>query len=140
VPENLSKTLSPFEYVLRTATQKAMAIYRQEINNEAMGEPALILAADTVVVSHAGAILEKPRSEKEHLAMLKTLRDSAVHRVYTAVVGMAPLESAVSPGYALESSVEETEVWFDQAGSFSLAPLIFSLSFSWATIMEYYEK
>ncbi|KAK5151341.1 hypothetical protein LTR04_006617, partial [Oleoguttula sp. CCFEE 6159] len=114
-PENLPKSLSPFEYVLRTASQKAMNVYSAEINNAAKGEPALIIAADTVVVSQAGQILEKPRSEKEHIATLKGLRDSGWHKVYTAVACMAPLESARDPGYALETHVEETAVKFDPA-------------------------
>jgi septum formation protein len=111
--ENLPKSASPFEYVLATATEKALAVYKQEINNETKGEPALIIAADTIVVSSAGEVLEKPRSEAQHIAMLKSLRDTGVHRVYTAVVCMAPLESARDPGYALETAVEETSVKFD---------------------------
>lgn len=115
-PEDLPKTLSPYEYVLRTATQKAITVYRQEINNEARGEPRLVLAADTIIVDTlggAGAIVEKPASEAQHVAMLTRLRDAKEHRVYTAVVAMAPLESARDPGYALESHVEETTVVFD---------------------------
>jgi septum formation protein len=48
--------------------------------------------------------------------MLKLLRDQSNgwHKVYTAVVAMAPLESAVDPGYAMETHVEETAVKFDQ--------------------------
>jgi septum formation protein len=111
--ENLPKSASPFEYVLATATEKALAVYKQEINNEAKGEPALIIAADTVVVSSSGEILEKPRSEAQHITMLKNLRDTGVHRVYTAVVCMAPLQSVREPGYALETAVEETIVKFD---------------------------
>jgi septum formation protein len=111
--ENLPKSASPFEYVLATATEKALAVYKQEINNETKGEPALIIAADTIVVSSAGEVLEKPRSEAQHITMLKGLRDTGVHRVYTAVVCMAPLESARDPGYALETAVEETSVKFD---------------------------
>lgn len=51
------------------------------------------------------------------MAMLKQLRDgnNGWHKVYTAVVCMAPLESAVDPGYALEMHVEETAVKFDGA-------------------------
>lgn len=45
--------------------------------------------------------------------MLKTLRDTGEHRVFTAVAVMAPLESARDPGYALETAVEETRVVFD---------------------------
>ncbi|KAI9682907.1 MAG: hypothetical protein M1829_006343 [Trizodia sp. TS-e1964] len=112
-PEDLPKTLSPFEYVLQTASQKAMAVYRREIDNAARGEPALVLAADTVVVAASGDILEKPRSEREHVGMLRALRDGGVHRVFTAVAGMAPLLSAVAPGYVMKTCVEETAVTFD---------------------------
>lgn len=35
----------------------------------------MIIAADTVVVGANGDILEKPRSEKQHIEMLKSLRD-----------------------------------------------------------------
>jgi septum formation protein len=111
--ENLPKSISPYEYVLATATEKAQAVYRVEINNESKGEPGLIVAADTIVVSHSGEILEKPRSEAQHITMLKSLRDTGLHRVYTAVACMVPLESARDPGYALETFVEETKVWFD---------------------------
>ncbi len=111
VPEAFSKTLSPFEYVLQTASQKAMTVYSSQIDSPE-GEPALVIAADTVVVSPRGQILEKPRSETDHIAMLKGLRDSVSHKVYTAVVVMAPLSSARDPGYALESTVEETTVKF----------------------------
>jgi septum formation protein len=111
--ENLPKSASPFEYVLATATEKALEVYKREINNESKGEPAMIIAADTIVVSSSGAILEKPRSEAQHIAMLKSLRDTGVHRVYTAVACMAPLESARDPGYAMDTAVEETAVKFD---------------------------
>ncbi|CAL5866899.1 uncharacterized protein PFLUO_LOCUS1110 [Penicillium psychrofluorescens] len=111
--ENLPKSLSPFEYVLGTATKKARAVYAQELDNEEKGEPALILAADTVVVDPtSGRILEKPRSEAQHVAMLKALRDVKVHKVYTALVAMSPLASARDPGYVIESTVEETAVRF----------------------------
>ncbi|KAI9805890.1 MAG: hypothetical protein M1825_000504 [Sarcosagium campestre] len=111
--EDFPKSLSPFEYCLQTASQKVMTVYEKEINNEAQGEPALVIAADTVVVSHVGDILEKPRSEKDHIAMLKALRAGPSHKVYTAIAVMAPLEAAVSPGYAMETDVVETVVRFD---------------------------
>lgn len=111
--ENLPKNVSPFEYVLATATGKALSVYESEVNNEEKGEPGLIIAADTVVVSSLGEILEKPRSEAQHIAMLKGLRDTGLHRVYTAVVCVTPLESARDPGYALERAWEETVVKFD---------------------------
>ncbi|EKV09252.1 Acetylserotonin methytransferase-like protein (ASMTL), putative [Penicillium digitatum] len=112
--EDLPKSLSPFEYVLATATKKAHAVYEKETNDETKREPALILAADTVVVDPStGSILEKPRSEAHHMAMLRSLRDARNHKVYTALVAMAPLASARDPGYAIESTVEETSVRFD---------------------------
>ncbi|OCL03579.1 Maf-domain-containing protein [Glonium stellatum] len=113
-PEDLPKSLSPFEYVLQTATNKSLEVYRREINSD-KGEPALIIAADTIVVSHKGEILEKPKSEVDHINMLTTLRDTGIHKVYTAVAVMAPLKSAKDPGYALETHVEETAVKFDPA-------------------------
>ncbi|KAF2174899.1 septum formation protein, partial [Zopfia rhizophila CBS 207.26] len=112
-PEDLPKSLSPFEYVLRTATNKALEVYRREIDNVEKGEPALIIAADTVVVSHGGKILEKPRNEVDHIQMLTMLRDEGVHKVCTAIAVMTPLKSAKDPGYALETHVEETAVKFD---------------------------
>ncbi|KAL1978192.1 hypothetical protein VTN31DRAFT_1051 [Thermomyces dupontii] len=115
-PEDFPKSLSPVEYVLATATKKAQVVYQQEAVNEEKGEPALILAADTIVVDPVrGLILEKPRSEAQHVAMLQDLRDLGEHKVYTAIVAMAPLESARQPGYAMESHVEETSVWFDKS-------------------------
>ena len=89
-----------------------MHVYSSELNNTELGEPAIVLAADTIVVSLSGQVLEKPRSETDHIAMLKMLRASGYHRVYTAVVAMAPLASARHPGYAIESTVEETTVRF----------------------------
>ncbi|KAA8651516.1 hypothetical protein EYZ11_002704 [Aspergillus tanneri] len=112
-PEDFPKSLPPFEYVLSTATRKAQTVYEAEIQNEEKGEPALIFAADTVVVDTvSGSILEKPRSEAQHIAMLKALRDAGEHKVYTAMVAMAPMASARQPGYVLESAVEESTVRF----------------------------
>lgn len=118
LPEDKSKSLAPFEYVLETAQQKALNVYENTVTVESpKGEPKLVIAADTVVSTHMGQILEKPRSEKEHLAMLKMLRDGngGWHKVYTAVVCVTPLESAMDPGYAIETHVEETDVKFDQS-------------------------
>jgi len=107
--------MAPFEYVHATAEQKAMNVYRSELDSP-KGEPTLVIAADTVVVSTYGEILEKPRNEKEHIAVLKSLRDSGWHKVYTAVVLMSPRDDMQHPGYRTESHVEETAVRFDAAG------------------------
>lgn len=98
-----------------------MNVYQAEIDSP-KGEPAIIIAADTVVVNTLGQILEKPRSEREHIAVLKGLRDTVYHKVYTAVVCMAPLASAVDPGYTIETHVEETVVKFDQDGRLATFP------------------
>jgi len=111
--ENLDHSLGALNYVLETASAKAHDVYRAEINNRERGEPAIVIAADTIVVSHAGRILEKPKSEADHIATLKMLRDEGEHKVMTAVAVMKPLESAVDPGYAMETHVEETTVKFD---------------------------
>lgn len=112
--ENLSKDVSPFEYVLNTATQKGLGVYQMELDSE-RGDPGIVIAADTVVVSAAGEILEKPRSEAHHVHMLKSLRDGGPHRVFTAVACVTPLESARDPGYAIERAWEETVVKFDKS-------------------------
>jgi septum formation protein len=44
--------------------------------------------------------------------MLKMLRDEVEHKVYTAVCVLAPRADARSPGYRIESWVEETTVKF----------------------------
>jgi septum formation protein len=48
--------------------------------------------------------------------MLKMLRDQKEHKVMTAIAMMRPLESAVDPGYKMETHVEETTVKFDPLG------------------------
>lgn len=125
--------MSPFEYVLQTAQEKALDVYRREVDNTAGGlELGIIIAADTVVVSYLGAVLEKPRSEREHVAVLKELRDDpdgqGWHKVCTAVVCVAPLEDAVEPGYAMETHVEETSVKFDPNGTVPTRPYLLSFS------------
>jgi septum formation protein len=60
--------------------------------------------------------LEKPRGEADHIGMLKMLRDDGEHKVMTAMAVMKPLESAVEPGYRMETHVEETTVKFDPTG------------------------
>ena len=116
IPSNFEENLphtTAVEYVLETATRKALNVYTSELDSE-QGDPGMIIAADTVIAAFTGEILEKPRSEAHHVAMLKTLRDGGAHRVYTAVVCVAPLSSARDPGYAIERGYEETVVTFDK--------------------------
>lgn len=118
-PENLSKEeLGPFEYVLQTALQKALDVYEitltQNPTSVSIPDPSLVIGADTVIVTTSGLILEKPRSQPDHIRMLKLLRDQKVHRVFTAVAVIAPREDARFPGYNTETVVEETKVVFDE--------------------------
>jgi len=120
LPEDLSKEdLGPFEYVLQTCVQKCISVYEHTLANSmnSIPDPSLVIAADTVAVTASGRILEKPRSEKEHIAMLKMLRDQVAHKSYTAVAVVAPREDARYPGYNIETTVEETKVVFDAAVS-----------------------
>ncbi|KAI4859707.1 Maf/Ham1 [Hypoxylon rubiginosum] len=75
-------------------------------------DPDLVIAADTVIVTRDGAVLEKPASAAAHAQMLRHLRDTRAHRVLTAVCAVAPRADAQHPGYALASHVEETKVVF----------------------------
>jgi len=76
-PEDLPKAgVTPFEYVLATATAKCLTAYEDAVRDSAQRDPELVIAADTVVVSWAGEVLEKPHSEREHIAMLRMLRDA----------------------------------------------------------------
>ncbi|KAL5411831.1 hypothetical protein PMIN03_004626 [Paraphaeosphaeria minitans] len=120
--EDLPKSLSPYEYVLETATEKCRDVYTREVNDEGKDEPALVIAADTIIISSKGRILEKPRNPQDHLDMLKMLRDEGAHKVATAVVVMKPLENPVDPGYAMESHVEITSVKFDANGACRNSP------------------
>lgn len=114
-PEDLDKTAyGPFEYVAATGRQKALDIYTQAIEThlESIPEPDLVIAADTVIVTRDGRILEKPRSEAEHIRMLKVMRDTRLHKVLTSVTVIAPREDARHPGYEIATHTEETKVYF----------------------------
>ena len=76
----------------------------------------MVIAADTIIISKTGRILEKPRNEVDHIKMLQMLRDEHIHKVATAVAVMAPNETAIDPGYNMETHVEETTVKFDSNG------------------------
>ncbi|KAI0397478.1 inosine triphosphate pyrophosphatase-like protein [Xylariaceae sp. FL0594] len=134
-PENLPKDeLGAFEYVAATAQQKALDVYQSAIekaeeeavgggdgetddngastSNKSRKDPDLVIAADTVIVTRDGAILEKPSSEEAHKRMLRHLRDTRTHRVLTAVCCVAPKPDASFPGYTIAAHIEETKVTF----------------------------
>ena len=120
-PEDLSKTAhGPYEYVAATARQKCLHVYEtavkqaEEEGGEDKEEPACVIAADTIIVTRAGQILEKPRNEEDHGKMLRYLRDTQMHKVLTAVCVLAPKADATHPGYEIASMTEETRVYFAQ--------------------------
>lgn len=119
-PEDVSKTThSPHEYVAATARQKCLDIYEHAMKEadeeeEEKEEPACVIAADTIIVTRSGAILEKPRNEEDHKKMLRHLRDTEFHRVLTSVCVVAPKSDASHPGYSIASLTEETKVYFAQ--------------------------
>jgi len=76
-PEDLPKSAytTAWEYCVATASAKALSTYQAALNDAVKGDPAVVIAADTIVVGNSGEILEKPRSERQHIEMLKALRD-----------------------------------------------------------------
>ncbi|KUI70220.1 hypothetical protein VM1G_05915 [Cytospora mali] len=122
-PEDLSKQdHTPYEYVSATARQKCLDVYESALEAQAKAaeskdaetpaDPDLVMAADTVIVTRDGRILEKPKNEQDHVRMLKHLRDTRVHKVLTAVVCLAPKADASHPGYEIAAHTEETKVFF----------------------------
>ncbi|CAI4218625.1 unnamed protein product [Parascedosporium putredinis] len=129
------KTHSPAEYVAATAVQKCLDVYEAAVNAQSTAtatadtrpsDPALVISADTVVVSRDGRILEKPRDRADHIRMLRHLRDTRVHSVLTSVCVLAPREDAQHPGYVLETHTEETKAYvstgegIDKAGGYAV--------------------
>ncbi|GKT64597.1 acetylserotonin methytransferase-like protein [Colletotrichum tofieldiae] len=116
-PEDLDKSAyGPFEYVSETARKKCLDVYETALQTHlaSIPDPDVVIAADTVIVTRDGRVLEKPRSEAEHIKMLRHLRDTRVHRVLTSVCVIAPREDARSPGYEIANHTEETKVYFVQ--------------------------
>lgn len=119
-PEDLDKAAyGPYEYVAATARQKCVDVYSVALENhlKSIPDPDVVIAADTIIVTRDGRILEKPRSVPEHIRMLKHMRDTRVHRVLTSVTVLAPREDARHPGYEIRTHTEETKVYFWSEGN-----------------------
>ncbi|SPO02230.1 related to septum formation maf [Cephalotrichum gorgonifer] len=115
-PEDADKSAGPHAYVSATANQKVLDVYQSLVAaqdaDSRLPDPALVISADTIVVSRDGRILEKPRSRADHVRTLRHLRDTRVHTVMTSVCVLAPREDARFPGYDLQTHTEETKVYF----------------------------
>ena len=83
--ENLDKSTfsSASAYAMETAARKNGEIV-EKVLKEGTGIDTIVLAADTVVVSSDGTILEKPADEKSAIEMLSKLSGSTC-RVVTGV-------------------------------------------------------
>ncbi|KIP11030.1 hypothetical protein PHLGIDRAFT_28160 [Phlebiopsis gigantea 11061_1 CR5-6] len=113
------------EYPVATATQKAVEVYQRLVGANPDDSPDLVIAADTVVLTHPPLglasiqfestgpvlqeILEKPISKEDNLRMLLDL-NGGVCEVVTGVSLVYPVLEA--PGYKIKSIDERTLVHF----------------------------
>ncbi|KAJ6487294.1 inosine triphosphate pyrophosphatase-like protein [Mycena vulgaris] len=104
------------EYPVATATHKAVEVYKRLVESDPENAPDLIIAADTVALTHAlpsttqtsfemlpeikQELLEKPTSREDNLRMLFDLNGSVLYPVRT------------SPGYTIRSIDERSLVYF----------------------------
>ncbi|KAK0230406.1 inosine triphosphate pyrophosphatase-like protein [Armillaria fumosa] len=113
------------EYPVATATHKAVEVYERLVEQDPDNAPDLVIAADTVVLTHAQPstsdasysvlpetnqeLLEKPASKEDNLRMLLDL-NGGVCEVVTGVALVYPILSA--PGYSIKSIDERSLVYF----------------------------
>ncbi|TFK32487.1 inosine triphosphate pyrophosphatase-like protein [Crucibulum laeve] len=113
------------EYPVATATHKAIEVYERLVQEDPDNAPDLVIAADTVVLTHAQPntsevhysmlpqitqeLLEKPASKEDNLRMLLDM-NGGVCEVVTGVVVVYPI--LTSPGYQIKSIDERTLVFF----------------------------
>ncbi|KAG6917857.1 hypothetical protein DXG01_000762 [Tephrocybe rancida] len=131
VPSTFEEDLAPgsfddiHEYPVATATHKAVEVYERLVNEDPKNPPDLVIAADTVVLTHAQPstsnvsytvlpgtnqeLLEKPSSKEDNLRMLLDL-NGGVCEVVTGVTVVYPVLTA--PGYTIKSIDERTLVYF----------------------------
>ncbi|KAI0328257.1 Maf/Ham1 [Cubamyces sp. BRFM 1775] len=134
VPSTFEETLpfggfqDPHEYPVATATHKAVEVYERLVNENPDDAPDLVIAADTVVLTHPPPglsstprfvdelpppqdILEKPTDKEDNMRMLLDL-NGGVCEVVTGVSVVFPVLEA--PGYKIKSIEERTLVHFAQ--------------------------
>ncbi|KAI0763327.1 Maf/Ham1 [Trametes elegans] len=134
VPSTFEETLpfggfqDPHEYPVATATHKAVEVYERLVNENPDDAPDLVIAADTVVLTHPPPglsstprfadelgppqdILEKPINKEDNLRMLLDL-NGGICEVVTGVSVVFPVLEA--PGYKVKSIEERTLVYFAQ--------------------------
>ncbi|CAL1715884.1 unnamed protein product [Somion occarium] len=130
VPSTFDETLTHdefedvHEYPVATATHKAVEVYERLVKDDPNNAPDLVIAADTVVLTHPSPgisttpfegpsvrqeILEKPISKDDNLRMLLDM-NGGVCEVVTGVSLVYPVLE--SPGYKIKSLDERTLVYF----------------------------
>ncbi|KAH8094498.1 Maf/Ham1 [Cristinia sonorae] len=112
------------EYPVATATHKAVEVYERLVRDDPDDAPDLVIAADTVVLTHPTAsvisqfadqdkgpqeILEKPSTQEDNYRMLLDL-NGGICEVVTGVTLVYPVLEA--PGYKIKSLDERTLVHF----------------------------
>ncbi|KAJ7069065.1 Maf/Ham1 [Mycena belliarum] len=113
------------EYPVATATHKAVEVYERLVEADPDNAPDLVIAADTVVLSHAlpstsqtsysmlpevkQELYEKPTSKEDNFRMLLDL-NGGVCEVVTGLVVVYPI--LTSPGYMIKSIDERSLVYF----------------------------
>ncbi|KAJ7250889.1 inosine triphosphate pyrophosphatase-like protein [Mycena haematopus] len=114
-----------YEYPVATATHKAVEVYERLVETDPDNGPDLVIAADTVVLTHAlpsttqtsyemlpeikQELLEKPTSKEDNFRMLLDL-NGGVCEVVTGLVIVYPV--LTSPGYNIRSIDERSLVYF----------------------------
>ncbi|KAJ7784586.1 inosine triphosphate pyrophosphatase-like protein [Mycena metata] len=131
IPSTFAEDLPPssfeniHEYPVATATHKAIEVYERLVETDPDNAPDLVIAADTVVLSHAlpstsqtsyemlpevtQELLEKPTSKEDNFRMLLDLNGN-VCQVVTGLVVVYPV--LTSPGYMIRSIDERSLVYF----------------------------
>ncbi|KAF7314258.1 Maf/Ham1-domain-containing protein [Mycena kentingensis (nom. inval.)] len=113
------------EYPVATANHKAVEVYERLVREDEENPPDLVIAADTVVLTHAPPgtsqtgfdslpmaaqeLLEKPSSKEDNMRMLLDL-NGGICEVVTGVVVVYPILTA--PGYMTRSIDERSLVYF----------------------------
>ncbi|KAI9141378.1 Maf-like protein [Paraphysoderma sedebokerense] len=118
-PETLDKSQfkRPEDYVTTNAMEKAKEVLERLKKSSKF--PDIVIGADTIVVHHhpnqtpSFTILEKAEDPAHAVSMLKSLRDSRVHSVYTGVCLFYRSKSQdENEEYRCKTFVEETKVTF----------------------------
>ncbi|KAH7099027.1 Maf/Ham1 [Auriculariales sp. MPI-PUGE-AT-0066] len=114
-----------YEYATATATEKAVEVYKQLVNESPDHPPDMVIGADTIVLSHIvpprpgiqstaelhdrPEVLEKPGTKDEKRRMLLDL-NGKICEVVTGISVVFPILTA--PGYGVKSMEERTLVHF----------------------------